>query len=967
MIHQTMRQTITWIRRAVLCMVLTLSSVAAWADRHFNDYNTQDNPYLIQSIDDWNNLAIDVENHYHYNGEYFRLTADITVNVSNGDRMIGDINDLEIFSGYFDGAGHTLTFKYLNGDGSYVAPFRHIHNAKISRLNVTGTLHTSGKFAGGIVGKASGDDNLIESCHVSTTMILDINGDASSGGLLGLISDGYYAKIEMKNCLFDGVFCSTMGINSYACGGLVGWAGDGMVCKAYNCYYNASETFPNGRKAIGTDACATFIRYRHMNDNIGNYVDNCFYSRTLGLGQGTDKGARTPDDLVYALNNFGGHSFDLWELNNNEPVPAMRVGSLTFAHIEGLKHLHYIPYGQSSVTIPYTIYDDTGHELSLQNDCDATLQKYVENSWTTVNKNKNPITISNTGHYRLIVTPYGGTVYTDEYVKEFFVYNQPADFDGYGTTDRPYLIQDAADWDKFVGYINNDRYNTCYYKLTANIAVSSIAGDETHTFNGSFDGDNHTITVSYGTSESPVSSQFAAPFAVVDGATIHDLNTTGTIYSSAKYAAGLVGMANGDTKIHDCHSSVVITSSVSGDATNGGFIGVQGSGEYTTEIRRCVFDGKLLGGSANRCGGFVGWRNMHLRIDNSIYAPAAIGGSETEVNDEGSATFSRNGVSGISNSYYTRQLGEKQGVLTQPVNSAPANIGSEDTYSSNSFLTVYENGLKYGDKYYMARAIELADDADNSELLSFCNGYMLSSVTLEGRTLYHDGDWNTLCLPFDLATLTGTPLAGATLMTLDNEGKYDNEGNLDNENGTHQTSFDSETGTLNLYFKTATSIEAGKPYIVKWISGENITNPEFTNVVIKYTSSPVTVDDVVSFYGTYGNYSFTTADERLLFLGTDNTLYYPLVGATIGAQRAYFQLQGNLTAGEPAGGASIKSFNLSFGDETTSISQIENETMRSEAVYDLSGRRISASSVSSERSVLPKGVYIVNGKKVLIK
>ena len=36
------------------------------------------------------------------------------------------------------------------------------------------------------------------------------------------------------------------------------------------------------------------------------------------------------------------------------------------------------------------------------------------------------------------------------------------------------------------------------------------------------------------------------------------------------------------------------------------------------------------------------------------------------------------------------------------------------------------------------------------------------------------------------------------------------------------------------------------------------------------------------------------------------------------------------------------------------------------AVYDLSGRRVSVSSVSSVPSVLPKGVYIVNGKKVYI-
>jgi hypothetical protein len=54
----------------------------------------------------------------------------------------------------------------------------------------------------------------------------------------------------------------------------------------------------------------------------------------------------------------------------------------------------------------------------------------------------------------------------------------------------------------------------------------------------------------------------------------------------------------------------------------------------------------------------------------------------------------------------------------------------------------------------------------------------------------------------------------------------------------------------------------------------------------------------------------------------------------------------------------------------TGIEEIHNSqfTMHNEtgAVYDLSGRRVSVSSVSSVPSVLPKGVYIVNGKKVYI-
>ena len=37
------------------------------------------------------------------------------------------------------------------------------------------------------------------------------------------------------------------------------------------------------------------------------------------------------------------------------------------------------------------------------------------------------------------------------------------------------------------------------------------------------------------------------------------------------------------------------------------------------------------------------------------------------------------------------------------------------------------------------------------------------------------------------------------------------------------------------------------------------------------------------------------------------------------------------------------------------------------AWYDLQGRRVSVPSVPSASSVLPKGVYIRNGKKIIIK
>ena len=98
--------------------------------------------------------------------------------------------------------------------------------------------------------------------------------------------------------------------------------------------------------------------------------------------------------------------------------------------------------------------------------------------------------------------------------------------------------------------------------------------------------------------------------------------------------------------------------------------------------------------------------------------------------------------------------------------------------------------------------IAFADNADNTIAITNYSGEDVFA-TLQGRTLYTDGDWNTLCLPFDINKFAGTPLEGATVMTL--------------------SSTDLSAGTLTMDFTETTSIEAGKPYIVKWKDGVNVT------------------------------------------------------------------------------------------------------------------------------------------------
>ena len=76
-------------------------------------------------------------------------------------------------------------------------------------------------------------------------------------------------------------------------------------------------------------------------------------------------------------------------------------------------------------------------------------------------------------------------------------------------------------------------------------------------------------------------------------------------------------------------------------------------------------------------------------------------------------------------------------------------------------------------RFDISNSLVLADQTDNSSDISSNNGQFMG-VTLSDRTLYRDGDWNTLCLPFNMGDATaaeghhfdGTELEGATVMQL---------------------------------------------------------------------------------------------------------------------------------------------------------------------------------------------------------
>ncbi len=262
---------------------------------------------------------------------------------------------------------------------------------------------------------------------------------------------------------------------------------------------------------------------------------------------------------------------------------------------------------------------------------------------------------------------------------------------------------------------------------------------------------------------------------------------------------------------------------------------------------------------------------------------------------------------------------------------------------------------------YLQTSLILADngtDAANNgtKIANVVNGRSYD-VTLQGRTLYKDGSWNTLCLPFSMnADQVTAQLDPAALVELDTQGKWAMvNGEWQTSNDGHVTGVDGSTLYLN--FKEATAITAGTPYLIKWSGGDDLVSPTFRAVTVSGSSTAGSVsstDQKVTIQGTYVPVPLANGDKTNLFLGADNTLRWPNVdNYSVNAFRAYFHL---------SEGVSASRIVLNFGDENTDISDIVNGQDGNRIWFDLQGRHVSSSS-----SPLKKGLYINNGKKVIIK
>lgn len=229
--------------------------------------------------------------------------------------------------------------------------------------------------------------------------------------------------------------------------------------------------------------------------------------------------------------------------------------------------------------------------------------------------------------------------------------------------------------------------------------------------------------------------------------------------------------------------------------------------------------------------------------------------------------------------------------------------------------------------YSKLPSIGLDESKDNAETI-LGNADKTVNVKLT-RTLKADV-WNTFCVPFDV-TVAGSPLEGATIKQI--------------------ASVEEKTDGAVINFEDApATLEAGKAYLVRTATA--IVNPTFNGVTVKnVVPTNCSRNENYQLIGIYSPKNIDASLYGKVFgINNQDKLAKVMKDTSIKGMRAYFLLANSATAAK-----------LNFGGELTGIDAVDNgEAVMTGKVYNLNGQY-----VGNSLEGLKKGVYVVNGKKVL--
>ena len=280
--------------------------------------------------------------------------------------------------------------------------------------------------------------------------------------------------------------------------------------------------------------------------------------------------------------------------------------------------------------------------------------------------------------------------------------------------------------------------------------------------------------------------------------------------------------------------------------------------------------------------------------------------------------------------------------------SPAANLG----FASSKFI--FDND--YNKYVYIYKSITPSLTLETSKSLSETvkdkdiTGKVIPSIKIN-RSFDADGGWYTICLPFSL--------------TEDDIKKQFKGAVFQCFNGVEQ-----QDKTINLKFKKVTTTEAGKPYLIKPIKDITAADLTFINKQIERTT-PVDVSYMLesdanktfTFKGVFSPFTADSeelADKNIKFLSGEKglDLVSPNGTGTMKCYRAYFVFPGKKGIVETEA-------KITNHDEATTVQPVKRQDAETgHVVFSISGQKVAKVKNASQ---LPKGVYIINKKRIMVK
>ena len=285
--------------------------------------DAEDKPILINNCAQLAYLSEQVDNGIDYTGKYFKLTDDLNL-AGKKWTPIGAGNS-KPFKGKFDGNNHEIFGLKVETDNWYAGLFGYIYSGSIKNIKIcSGSVKTSGSYAGGIVG------DLYNSTMENCTASVNVSGSGNVGGLAGnisgsTVSDCHFLSGEIVGDIYVGGIvghvqnydkstvkdCSAnASVKGSACvGGLCGRFGNGDH-EFSNCTMKGSVTVTKNSCGglVGSlyDSKGTFIscKFEGSIKKDGDNVSN------TGIAIGADKSNVTFENCVCTIDEQTKTSLD---------------------------------------------------------------------------------------------------------------------------------------------------------------------------------------------------------------------------------------------------------------------------------------------------------------------------------------------------------------------------------------------------------------------------------------------------------------------------------------------------------------------------------------------------------------------------------------------------------------------------------------------------------------------------------